>query len=38
MDPLKRLGAGENGTDFDYTHLKNHPFFNDIDFDSINDI
>ena len=31
-DPLKRLGAGEPGSEYDINHLKSHPFFNGIDY------
>ena len=31
LDPKKRLGAGKNG----FTNLKNHPYFNDIDWDDL---
>ena len=34
-DPLKRLGAGEPGTEYDINHLKSHPFFNGIDWDNL---
>jgi hypothetical protein len=30
--PEERLGAGEPGSDTDYEHLKNHPFFKGINF------
>jgi hypothetical protein len=32
---LKRLGAGTDGSEFDYSHLKLHPFFKDLDFDDL---
>jgi 3-phosphoinositide dependent protein kinase-1 len=32
-EPEKRLGAGPPGTKNDFTALKNHPFFEDIDFE-----
>jgi len=31
-EPKKRLGAGPKGSSNDYKHLKNHEFFNGIDF------
>lgn len=30
LNPLERLGVGEPGSDLDYQHLKNHPFFSGI--------
>jgi len=27
VDPLLRLGAGPEGSELDYNHLKAHPFF-----------
>lgn len=32
LDPKKRLGAGEPGSDNDYEKLKSHPFFKGIYF------
>ena len=32
LQPEKRLGAGQPGTDNDYEHLKSHPFFKGINF------
>ena len=34
-DPNKRLGAGENGTEYDIAHLKQHPYFQGIDWDNL---
>ena len=34
-DPLKRLGAGEPGSEYDINHLKSHPFFNGIDWNNL---
>lgn len=35
FDPKKRLGNGEDGTENDFEHLKNHPFFKGINFDKL---
>ena len=37
-DPSKRLGAGESGTEYDITHLKNHPYFKGIDWNNLHNI
>lgn len=34
-DPLKRLGAGNFGSENDYNELKNHPFFKSVAFDKV---
>jgi serine/threonine protein kinase len=34
-NPQIRLGAGENGSKYDFTSLKNHPYFKGIDFDNL---
>ena len=34
----KRLGAGESGTEYDISHLKNHPFFKGIDWNNLHNI
>lgn len=34
-DPLQRLGSGQEGTSNDFFCLKNHVFFNGIDFDNL---
>ena len=34
-DPLKRLGAGEPGSEYDINHLKSHLFFNGIDWNNL---
>ena len=34
-DPTKRLGAGEQGSEYDINHLKLHPFFKGIDWDNL---
>lgn len=36
-DPKGRLGCGEHGTELDMFSLKAHPFFDGIDFDSLNE-
>jgi len=35
LNPLKRLGAGKEGTDLDFKSLKAHPFFKNLNFDRI---
>ncbi|KLO20381.1 kinase-like protein [Schizopora paradoxa] len=35
LDPIKRLGAGEAGSDHDMNALRQHPFFKSIDWQSI---
>ena len=35
IDPRKRLGAGQPGSNLDYQALKNHAFFNGIDFENL---
>ena len=35
IDPRKRLGAGEPGSNLDYQALKNHAFFNGINFETL---
>ena len=37
-DPNKRLGAGEKGSEYDITHLKNHPYFKGIDWDNLHNL
>lgn len=32
LDPYQRLGAGTEGSDNDFVHLKSHPFFKSINF------
>jgi len=34
----ERLGAGKEGSDNDYKALKNHMFFKDINFETINTV
>jgi len=35
INPLKRLGSGKPGTNFDMKALKSHKFFEGIDFEAI---
>ena len=35
LHPLERLGAGEPGSENDFSALKNHPFFKGIEFDNL---
>lgn len=35
LNPFQRLGAGEEGSDYDYNALKKHKFFDDVNFDRI---
>jgi len=35
LDPKKRLGGGDPGTDFDIAHLKKHKFFKNIKWDQL---
>jgi len=37
-NPLNRIGSGSKGPLNNYTALKNHPFFEGIDFENITDI
>ena len=37
-EPSKRLGAGELGTEYDISHLKNHPYFKGIDWNNLHNI
>jgi len=34
-DPMKRLGVGEKGSEFDFEALKSHEFFKDISFEDL---
>ena len=35
IDPRNRLGAGQPGSNLDYQALKNHAFFNGINFETL---
>ena len=35
LNPFERLGAGEDGSEYDYESLKKHKLFEGIDFDRI---
>jgi hypothetical protein len=35
INPFERLGAGEEGTEYDYQALKNHKLFEGLNFDKI---
>ena len=37
-DPNTRLGAGEKGSEYDITHLKNHPYFKGIVWDNLHNL
>ena len=35
LDPLKRLGYGQKGSDTDFESMKKHPFFAGLNFDRV---
>ena len=35
LNPFERLGAGEEGSDYDYEAIKKHKFFEDVNFERI---
>ena len=37
-EPEKRLGGGNIGSEYDILHLKNHPYFNNIDWDNLHNL
>ena len=37
-DPEQRLGSGKDGSELDYTHLKNHQFFKEVQFGKLHTI
>lgn len=37
-EPENRLGAGEEGSEYDIMHLKNHPYFKGIDWDNLHNL
>jgi hypothetical protein len=37
LDINKRLGCGPSDSDNDFNAIKNHPFFKDINFDTLKD-
>ena len=37
-EPEKRLGAGDLGSEYDILHLKNHPYFNGINWDNLHNL
>lgn len=35
LNPVTRIGTGPPGSPNDYRAIKNHPFFNGVDFDNL---